>query len=352
MISSLGRNFITGLSSTSLLDEEKAILAELKPLGIIFFARNFIAENNDKIIENIGNWESAFKKLLNDINEVTEGKTTLLSIDFEGGRVNRFPTRSNAPIFPYARYWAADSYRLGFKMASYLAKLGINLNYAPVLDLDLESTNPVIGPRSFSSNPEIVEYAAREFIRGSLNAGVLSCIKHFPGHGRTTNDSHFELPKLALTKTELELDILPFRNLIKDQSVSLLMTAHVIYEAFDSAYPASISRKIITDLLREELKFQGLVISDDFDMKALNFLDIEERAELMLKAGTDVILIGNGMTSNSVVQSYQIAKSLEQKIVKDHNLRKSIESSWQRNSICEPMLLSKIINKCPTLNSL
>ena len=345
MISSLGRNFITGISSTSLLDEEKAILAELKPLGIIFFARNFIAENTE-------NWESAFKKLLNEINEVTEGKTTLFSIDFEGGRVNRFPTKSNAPIFPYARYWAADSYKLGFQMASYLCHLGLNLNYAPVLDLDLESSNPVIGPRSFSSNPEIVEYAAREFIRGSLNAGVLSCLKHFPGHGRTTNDSHFELPKLAVTKKELELDLLPFRNLIKDHSVSLIMTAHVIYEAFDSVYPASISRKIIIGLLREELKFQGLVISDDFDMKALNFLEIEERAELMLKAGTDIILIGNGMTSNSVAQSYQIAKSLELKIIKDHNLRKSIEISWQRNHVYEAMLLSKIINKCPTPTSL
>lgn len=292
MQNKLGKHFITGLESTVLLDEEKRLLEKIQPSGLIFFSRNFASPVNNPA------WRETFRKLIDDALEYSQGSIRILSIDYEGGRVHRFP--NEVKQFPYAQEWKNQVISIAKEMAEILQSFSLNMTYCPVLDVDLESSNPVIGPRSFSPDSEIVKNAAFDFFRTMEKEKIITCGKHFPGHGRTASDSHFTLPFLNTSREDLEIDLHPFKALI-NEGLPCMMSAHVIYESLDSQYPASLSKKILKNLLRDELKFKGVLFTDDLDMKALSNYGRGEKIRLAFEASTDMMLVGNGMDGKSLL---------------------------------------------------
>jgi beta-N-acetylhexosaminidase len=170
--------------------------------------------------------------------------------------------------------------------------VGIDLSFAPVLDVHSNPANPVIGDRAFGSDPALVSDMGVALLRGLLDGGVIPCGKHFPGHGDTEKDSHLELPVVRRSRAELECtELAPFRAAIA-AGVPMLMTAHVLYPTLDSDRPATLSRMILTDLLRGALRFDGVVASDDLTMRAIaDRQGIGDAAVATLAAGADVLLV-------------------------------------------------------------
>jgi beta-N-acetylhexosaminidase len=225
----------------------------------------------------------------------------LIAVDQEGGRVARF---KNPPFtwFPPARACSLFCCRnetvaeaVGAATAAELRAVGIDVNFAPVLDVDSNPANPVIGDRAFSEDPRAAAALGIAFAKGSLSRGVLPVGKHFPGHGDTSADSHEELPVVrAGRRTLLGRELLPFRRAARE-GIPALMTAHVLYPALDRALPATLSRKILHDLLRNRLRFRGAIISDALEMKAIaDRYGIGEAAVLGVAAGCDVVLVCRG----------------------------------------------------------
>jgi beta-N-acetylhexosaminidase len=225
----------------------------------------------------------------------------LIAVDQEGGRVERF---KDPPFtrFPPARACSLFCCRnetmaeaVGAAIAAELRAVGIDMNFAPVLDVDSNPRNPVIGDRAFSEDPTGAAALGIAFAKGSLSRGVLPVGKHFPGHGDTSADSHKELPVVrAGRQTLLRRELLPFRRAAQ-AGIPALMTAHVMYPALDRALPATLSRKILHDLLRERMRFRGAVFSDALEMKAIaDRYGLGEAAVLAVAAGCDVVLVCRG----------------------------------------------------------
>jgi beta-N-acetylhexosaminidase len=189
---------------------------------------------------------------------------------------------------------------LGAATAAELRAVGIDVNFAPVLDVDSNPRNPVIGNRAFSADPRAAAALGIAFAKGSLSRGILPVGKHFPGHGDTSLDSHEALPVVrAGRRTLLRRELLPFRRAAR-AGIPALMTAHVMYPALDRALPATLSRKILHDLLRERLRFRGAVISDALEMKAIaDHYGIGEAAVLAVTAGCDVALVCRGESAQA-----------------------------------------------------
>jgi beta-N-acetylhexosaminidase len=219
----------------------------------------------------------------------------LVAIDHEGGRVQRLGepfTRFPPAALVGGRRDSHLAYRVGRAMAEELASVGIDISFAPVLDVHSNPANPVIGDRAFGSDPELVSNMSIALMRGLHDGGVLSCGKHFPGHGDTAQDSHLELPVVRRSRAQLEhTELAPFRAAIA-AGVPMLMSAHVLYPALDAEHPATLSRRILTDLLRGEVGFTGVIASDDLDMRAItDHHAIGDAAVATLQAGVDVLLV-------------------------------------------------------------
>ncbi len=182
-------------------------------------------------------------------------------------------------------------------MANTLSELGINLNFAPVVDLNINPENPIIGrkERSFSDDPKVAASHARKFIKAHKQAGILACIKHFPGHGSSASDSH--LGFVDITDTWSEIELLPYKQLIREDQVDCIMTAHVLNHNIDTQYPATLSKVFVGGILRKEIGFGGVVISDDFHMGAIrNNYDLENSLTLAINAGVDILLLSYNET--------------------------------------------------------
>jgi len=225
----------------------------------------------------------------------------LIAVDQEGGRVARFkdppftwfPPARACSLFCCRNETVAEAF--GAATAAELRAVGIDVNFAPVLDVDSNPANPVIGDRAFSEDPHTAAALGIAFAKGSLSRGIVPVAKHFPGHGDTSADSHFELPVVRAGKeTLLRRELLPFRRAVR-AGVPAIMTAHVMYPALDRAVPATLSRRILHGLLRERLRFRGTVISDALEMKAIvGRYGIPEAAVLAVTAGCDVVLVCRG----------------------------------------------------------
>ena len=225
----------------------------------------------------------------------------LIAVDQEGGRVarfreppfTRFPPARACSLFCCRNEAVAES--VGAATAAELRSVGVDVNFAPVLDVDSNPENPVIGDRAFSGDPETVAALGIAFARGSLSRGILPVGKHFPGHGDTSVDSHEALPVVrAGRETLLRRELLPFRR-AAHAGVPALMTAHVLYTALDRSLPATLSRKILHDLLRVRLRFRGTLFSDALEMKAISErYGIGGGAVLAVTAGCDVVLVCRG----------------------------------------------------------
>lgn len=279
-----GQFLIAGFDGTRYTHALGSWFSRLRPAGIILFSRNI--ENKEQTA-----------RLVSDLEKLAEDVTGLplfVCVDQEGGRVSRFPREY--PKFPTARALSEDgSGELVEKtyadMGAALREMGFNVDFAPVLDLDTNSENPIIGDRSFGANPEIVAALGRSAIRGLRSRNILTCAKHFPGHGDTALDSHLDLPVDGRPAARFrDVELFPFRAAVED-GVEFIMTAHVIYTSFDRDHPATLSKKIVTDLLRHETGYKGVIISDDMDMKAIaDRWGDEEAAALAYNAGCDIAL--------------------------------------------------------------
>jgi beta-N-acetylhexosaminidase len=225
-------------------------------------------------------------------------KTPLLvAIDEEGGLVARLDQRHGFPPTVSAAKLgaqndAAVTRAAGDQVAATLASVGVNLNLAPVVDLDVNPTNPIIGAlgRSFSADPGVVTEQAEAFIEGHRSAGVWTTLKHFPGHGSSTGDTHLGVVDVTSTWSAVELE--PFRNIIRDALADAVLTAHVFNATLDPEHPATLSQSTITGILREQLGWGGLVISDDMQMGAIRAAyGYADAVRLAILAGVDVLTI-------------------------------------------------------------
>jgi beta-N-acetylhexosaminidase len=225
----------------------------------------------------------------------------LIGIDQEGGRVARLKESAGFPATASAQYLgSADDLALtrqyAEQTASLLADLGVNLNLAPVVDLNLNPQNPVIGKleRSFSADPAIVTRHALEVLGALHGHGVLGTLKHFPGHGSSTGDSHLGIADVTGTWSFGELE--PYRKVIAAGQADVVMTAHIYNAKLDPVYPATLSRSIITGLLREELGYEGVVMSDDLRMGAIRrYYGFETAIRLAVEAGVDILALANNL---------------------------------------------------------
>ena len=271
---------ISVIKGLSLLPEEVAFIKNEKLGGVILFSHNF--QDPAQLAE-----------LVNSIQKNRDEYPLFISVDQEGGRVQRFKTHfSQFPsMFDLARM---DSPKLVFEahqvIAKELAACGINLSFSPVCDILTNPDNKVIGDRAYGSDAETVEKYISAAIRGLQTSGLLSCSKHFPGHGGTTKDSHFDLPLIKTTLQELRSrEMIPFIKASKSR-VEFMMMAHLMVDAIDDKLPTSLSPKAY-DFLRSETKFSKIVITDDMEMKAIaDKYTIEQSAVMALNAGTDMLL--------------------------------------------------------------
>jgi len=252
--------------------------------GVILFRRNV------ESVEQVSRLNAAIHEAAKDAVAAP-----FVAVDQEGGRVVRLRDPLT-PIPSMRTLGDADSPEITAAVSEVIATeigaLGFNLNFAPVLDVDTNPDNPVIGDRAFSREPEVVSRMAGSFLVGHLTSGVIPCGKHFPGHGDTDTDSHLELPVLHHDPERLErIELEPFVRMI-DVDIPMLMTAHLMVPALDTVHPATLSHAVMTRLLRDELGYDGVVITDDLEMKAVaeNY-DIETMVELGLRAGIDSFLI-------------------------------------------------------------
>ena len=276
---------ILGCAGPRLSDEERAFFRDARPWGFILFRRN--VESPDQV-----------RALTEALRASIDRPDAPVLIDQEGGRVQRLgpplwplypPGRAYGQLAPALRVEMA---RLGARLiANDLAALGINVDCLPVLDVPSANAHDVIGDRAYAATPEGVAALGRAAAEGLLAGGVLPVIKHIPGHGRAAADSHKALPVVEASLAELEaLDFAPFRALA---DMPMAMTAHLVYTAIDPTAPATTSPRVIGDIIRGAIGFQGLLMSDDISMKALSG-DLAGLTRAALAAGCDVILHCNG----------------------------------------------------------
>ncbi len=237
-------------------------------------------------------------RLVTDINAAA-GEPVVVSVDQEGGRVQRLgPSTGVTQLPPMRTIGAAASAAAaaaaavaGARLARDLRELGISLDFAPVVDVDTNPANPVIGDRSFSDDPAIVARCGAAFITAMQAGGVAACAKHFPGHGDTSQDSHVDLPRLPHSMDRLRaVELQPFQAAIK-AGVACIMTAHVMFEAIDPSVPATMSSRVLSDLLRGELGYDGVIITDCLEMQAIaDRYDVGDAALQSMQAGADLAL--------------------------------------------------------------
>lgn len=284
------RAFITGIAGTELLAEERQFLVEAQPWGLIIFKRNVA----DPV---------TLRRLIDDCRAAL-GRAAPMLVDQEGGRVQRLGPPHWASYPPGAAYgtiydrdpeMGRATARLGARLiAADLASVGIDVDCMPLADLPVAEADPVVGDRAFGTEVEKVAVLAGAFAAGLMEGGVLPVLKHIPGHGRATADSHERLPVVTADRAELDAtDFAAFRPLA---SLPLAMTAHVVFTAFDPVAPATTSPIIVGDVIRDSIGFKGVLMSDDISMGALSG-SLAERTRAAIAAGCDVVLHCNGKIS-------------------------------------------------------
>ncbi|MFN8438532.1 MAG: glycoside hydrolase family 3 N-terminal domain-containing protein [Cytophagales bacterium] len=309
-------------TNDSLLKE----IADNKVGGIIVFEKNIAAENS-------------FAKLKNNIDTLqSKSKIPLLiSIDEEGGKVHRLKEKYGFVKMPSQMYLGkidnADSTTFyNSQLAKELKDLGINMNYAPLLDMAVNENNPVIYKlwRSYSANADMVSKHAKLSIMAHNNYNIATVIKHFPGHGSSNTDSHLGLTDVSKTWSAEELK--PFITLIQDGSAQVVMTAHIVNRQLDpSGLPATLSPKVITKILRDSIGFKGVVVSDDMQMYAISKNYGQKHAlELCINAGVDLMLVGNNVIATQVQSATKIHAMITELVKEGKISKKRIDESYKR----------------------
>lgn len=323
--------FVIGFPAYELPDYIKAEL-EKGLGGTIVFRRNIDTLDQVVALNEAVHWAAKDQHL-----------PPLVSVDQEGGRVVR--VREPLTKIPTMRA-VGDHHNLSVAadvadvIASEIGALGFNLNYSPVIDVDTNPDNPVIGDRAFSRDPEWVARFGGAFVAGHFAAGVIPCGKHFPGHGDTDTDSHLELPKINHERERLDaVELLPFRKLA-DYGIPMIMTAHVVVPSLDPEEPATLSKKILDGILRKELKYEGVIVSDDLEMVAVaDLYPIEILVEKSLRAGADLFLICHSFEKYDRALAHLLKVCTEDETLKARvfesanriaKMKKSLLRSWPK----------------------
>jgi beta-N-acetylhexosaminidase len=258
-----GERVMVGFEGFEPSADLRRLLREFRVGGVILFARN--VDGPEQLAELVRELQSLARDAGHDL-------PLLVAVDQEGGRVQRLraPWTLWPPLRALGRGGSEEVARqVGAALAAELSSCGIRLDFAPVVDVDTNPANPVIGDRSFGDDPERVGRLGAAMIRGLQEGGVAACAKHFPGHGDTGVDSHLELPVVDHSLSRLrDVELRPFRAAVEAE-VATIMTAHVLVRDLDPGVPATLSARIIGELLRGELKFPGVVVADDLEMGAI-----------------------------------------------------------------------------------
>jgi beta-N-acetylhexosaminidase len=281
----IGQLLIGSLPGTTITPELRSLAKEFQLGGAILFARNI--EAPEQVAE-----------LAHDVQTLATETPLWVSVDQEGGRVARLkaPFTEWPPMAVLGRSGdTALATRFAAALASELKAVGITLDYAPVLDIHTNPKNPIIGDRALAETAEGVATLGAAVVRGLQDNGVAACGKHFPGHGDTAVDSHLDLPLIEHPPDRIRrVECVPFRAAIA-VDVAFLMTAHILVLSLDEEQPATLSRRIVNGLLREELGYQGVIVSDDLEMKALaNTWTVPDAAVQAVAAGCDALLVCSG----------------------------------------------------------
>ncbi|WP_404431286.1 beta-N-acetylhexosaminidase [Sutcliffiella horikoshii] len=284
----VGQLFVAGFHGTAPSEEIVKLIKDYHISGVIYFARN--VENPKQV--------HALTKRLQKAAKDAGAVPLFISIDQEGGMVARITdgvTLSPGNMALGAGNNEETVYQLGKVVGTELRLLGINMNYAPCIDVNNNPLNPVIGVRSYGENAEFVARMGVQSVKGLQDANVSAVVKHFPGHGDTSVDSHLDLPVVPHDLERLkELELVPFNEAFK-HGVDAVMVAHVAFPSIDSEkVPSTLSRKVVTELLRKDMGYEGVVVTDCMEMNAIiDYYGIEEAAILAVEAGIDQVLISH-----------------------------------------------------------
>ena len=312
----IGQMIITGFNGSEYNDDMDRLINEYKVGGVILFARNI--EDSNQMID-----------LTRALQENNNNLPLFISIDEEGGRVSRLP--DDVEKFPSAFTIGLINdqqiaYENGKEIGYTLKRLGINLDYAPVLDIYSNENNTVIGDRAFSKEESIVSTMGIATMEGIEDADIIPVVKHFPGHGDTEVDSHYGLPIVYKTLEELRnFEFIPFVKAI-ESGCDVIMVSHIILNEVDSINPASLSKIVISDLLRKDMGFDKVVITDDMSMGAItSIMSIEEACIKSIEAGCDILLLGNAYE-----EIEQVINSIKLKLYNGEISEEQINKSVKR----------------------
>ncbi|MFO7722032.1 MAG: glycoside hydrolase family 3 protein [Bacteroidales bacterium] len=323
----IGQMIMVGLKGTDLQENQQLLetLKQGKAGGVIFFEKNLSPDSTAIRV----------RSLISDL-QMASLHPLLIAIDQEGGRVNRLKARYGFPDSKTAT-WLGDqnhcdtTWYYAEQTATTLKALGFNINFAPVVDLCTNPTNPVIAvpQRCFSSNPEMVTKHAGWYIDAHRSKGVLTTLKHFPGHGSSTKDTHKEMTDITnLWRNE---ELIPYQKLIQSDRADAIMTAHIIHCRLDTGcLPATLSKTIISGLLRDSLGYQGIVFTDDMQMHAITkHYGLEQSIKLALLAGVDILLFSNNIPGSKEHQATVVHKIIrdlvDTGVVTEARIRESYE---------------------------
>lgn len=312
----IGQMIITGFNGSEYNDDMDRLINEYKVGGVILFARNI--EDSNQMID-----------LTRALQENNNNLPLFISIDEEGGRVSRLP--DDVEKFPSAFTIGLINdqqiaYENGKEIGYTLKRLGINLDYAPVLDIYSNENNTVIGDRAFSTEESIVSTMGIATMEGIEDSDIIPVVKHFPGHGDTEVDSHYGLPIVYKTLEELRnFEFIPFVKAI-ESGCDVIMVSHIILNEVDSINPASLSKIVISDLLRKDMGFDKVVIIDDMSMGAItSIMSIEEACIKSIEAGCDILLLGNAYE-----EIEQVINSIKLKLYNGEISEEQINKSVKR----------------------
>jgi len=339
----IGQMFICGFHGTEPTSEIAQLIKQHYLGGIIYFRRNI------ESCQQVKRLSSSLQRLSSSVSDLP----LFISIDQEGGMVARIDR--GITLIPGNMALGATKDFLGVYEAARISgkelrQLGINMNFAPSIDVNNNPLNPVIGVRSFGADPDFVKQMGIHAVRGYQDAGMIATVKHFPGHGDTDSDSHHTLPTIPHDLDRLQqVELVPFIGAIEEK-VDVIMTAHILFPAIDSsATPATLSYQVLTGLLRESLGYQGLIVTDCLEMSAISGgVGVEEGAVLAVEAGADLLLVSHTY-EHQVGAIQRLVEAVESGRISEERINQSLERildlknqrlMWEEANNHEPLVIS------------
>lgn len=311
----IGQLFIVGFEGETVNDEIVDLISNRKVGGLILFARNIV--NSSQLIE-----------LNNSLRKIESDIPLFISVDEEGGLVSRVPNEFEAlpSSGEIGNYNSEEiSYKVGAIIAKELKALGFNMDFAPVLDINSNPNNTVIGERAFGDNADIVTRLGIKTMEGIRDGGIIPVVKHFPGHGDTDVDSHYGLPIVTKTLDELNsLEFIPFKEAINN-GADVVMISSIILSSIDSENPSTMSEKVMTDILRGDLGFDGVIATDDMTMAAImDNYNLTDAVVMSIKSGADLVLVCHGYDNilNSILA---VKDAVNSGIISEERIDESVD---------------------------